>query len=221
MSEDEKMVVHLFDDRRAEVSPWCRGNGKLGPNVYTYSKTAVETCPGRTAYCEELCYAQRMGPWLDLLHRENTKRGASLPPLPEDASLVRGHVAGDFDTATYILAWVRLATKRPEVQFWFYTRSWRVPTLLPFLEILRQLPNVVMWASMDPGCEDAPPGWPRAWMEGDARATSEALGDRAYRTEDGKPAPICPEQIGTRASCEECGYCFRREPKGDLVFQEH
>lgn len=212
-------VTHLIEDRRAPISPWGLGNSKLGPGVYTYSKTAVETCPGATEHCISVCFARRMGAHVDLLHRENTKRGASLPPLPDDARLVRGHVGGDFDTATYILAWCRLATKRPEVQFWFYTRSWRVPQLLPFLEILRELPNVQVWASMDPDCEPAPPGWRRAWMSTDPRGAGDLVGKACYRTEDGIIAPVCPEEAGTKENCVACGYCFRPFG-GDLVFVE-
>jgi hypothetical protein len=44
-----------------------------------------------------------------------------------------------------------------------------VPELLPALEELRALPNVQMFASMDPSTEELPPiGWRRAWIMRDA-----------------------------------------------------
>lgn len=174
------------------------------------------------------CYAMRMrtNPHLGLLHEANTARGAELPPLPEEARLVRGHVSGDFDSVEYVEAWVRLAESRPEVLFWFYTRSYRVPELKEALEALRALPNVQVWASMDPET-DAPRGpdgeyWRCAWLDGDARLTRTGVeSKRAYRIR-GFPEiiPACPEETGERPNCEACGYCFKAK-RGDLVFLEH
>lgn len=221
----EAMATHLVEDRRASVSPWGRGNSKIGPGVYTYSKPAGRgySCPGSTDYCEEACYAKRMvqNPALAWLYAENAARGDELPQLPADAELVRGHVSGDFDTVDYVDSWTSLALRRPQVLFWFYTRSWRVPELRQALEALRALPNVQVWASLDPDCDLPPEGWRCAWLDGDPRLTRVGVESNAYRIR-GFPRriPACPEETGERANCVECGYCFS-QGTGDLVFLEH
>lgn len=220
----EDMVTHVVEDRRASLSSWGRGNSKLGSDVYTYSKPAGRewSCPGSTDYCEKICYAKRMGEneVLGWLYERNATRGDALPDLPADARLVRGHVSGDFDTVGYVESWITLVRLRPEVQFWFYTRSWRVPEVLPALEVLRGCPNVQVWASMDPDCELPPSGWRRAWLDSDARGTQIRIAKHAYRTVDGVNAIVCPEEAGTKPNCSACKYCFDTEA-GDLVFIEH
>lgn len=219
----EAMTTHLVEDRRAIVSPWGLGNSKLGAGVYTYSKPAgrAHSCPGATDHCERVCYAKRMtsNPWLRLLYEENAARGSVLPDLPADATLVRGHVSGDFDSVAYVVEWWALAAGRKDVQFWFYTRSWRVPEIYVALERLRALPNVQMWASMDPDSGLPPEGWRRAWLDSDERI-GELAAKRAYRTPGGVVAPACPEETGEKANCVDCGYCFDTD-RGDLVFLEH
>lgn len=219
----DAMTTHLVEDRRAGVSPWGCGNSKLGPGVYTYSKPAgrARSCPGSTDYCEEVCYAKRMTSnlWLRELYTRNLWRGANLPELPADARLVRGHVSGDFDSHDYVCSWIDLSRWRPEVLFWFYTRSWRVPELLPRLEDLRACPNVQLWASMDPESELPPEGWRRAWLDGDLRI-GHLVAKRAYRVLGEVVAPACPEETGEKANCVDCLYCFATQ-EGDLVFLEH
>ena len=220
----EDMTVHLVEDRRASVSPWGLGNSKLGPGVYTYSKLPGimrGSCPGSTEHCEAVCMPKRIGnPWVESLWAFNQRRGDALPVLPDDALLVRGHVSGDFDTPGYVESWIALAVTRPGCQFWFYTRSWRVPTILLALEELRAQPNVQMWASMDADCELPPRGWRRAWLDSDPRAVHERRGRAGYKTQDGVLAIACPEEVGTKANCVACTYCFR-PGRGDLVFLEH
>lgn len=225
----EEMTTYLVEDRRALVSPWGCGNSKIGPGVFTYSKLpgSAESCPGATPYCERVCYAMRIidNPWLRELYTANQCRGAELPELPADARLVRGHVSGDFDTPEYVIAWRKQAMERPEVLFWFYTRSWRVPEILPALQLLRELPNVEVWASVDADASDLPPiGWRRAWLDSDMRATAGGqVGKYAYRTEDGMLAIVCPEETGKAANCAECGFCFTPDygQGTDLIFIEH
>jgi hypothetical protein len=43
--------------------------------------------------------------------------------LPVDAGCVRIHVAGDFKLLNYFDAWLELATRRPDVRFYAYTKS--------------------------------------------------------------------------------------------------
>ena len=254
------LTIHLPDTRGVIISRWGAGNQKLGMDgLYTYSRlpgspdgrfalvaaeagfapgTSEGTCPGSTEECESICYAKRVvgTPVWDVWER-NTK-SETLPwdddPLPDDAKVVRIHVSGDFTTTSYIEAWIALATKRSEVLFFGYTRSWRAPMLLPFLERFRALPNVQLFASMDKSMRELPPnGWRRAWLEDDLRAISgggpgaeEGLefflgeGVHNFTAVDGEPAYVCPEETGRKPNCQACGYCVRGA-RGDVVFLVH
>jgi hypothetical protein len=221
------MVTYLVDDRRGSLSPWCRGNSKVGsgPGIYMYSKLPVVTCPGASEECLAICYARKVEPankHLWQLWAENTERGANLPPLPEDARLIRIHVSGDFDTVEYIRAWAKLALENRHVTFFGYTRSWRVPALLAALNLLRCVENVHLWASVDLSTEvppaDANHPWRRAWIEGDSRLTK--VSDKTYRTFDDRKAIVCPEGKGLLPNCEKCRFCFLPHSM-DLVFPRH
>ena len=174
MSQLKKgITVFLPDTRGVEISRYGYGNLKLGFGVYTYSRIAGQreeqhggnplgTCPGSTPECERICYAKRIaGPVADL-YRINSLSW-DVPPIPEDAKILRIHVSGDFDSVAYINNWIARLKERPDVTVWAYTRSWRVVGLLPALETLRVLPNVQLFASMDSSHTDVPPtGWRRA-----------------------------------------------------------
>lgn len=209
------LVVYLPDTRGVTVSRYGRGNLKIGAGVYTYSRlpgkpgykalgTSEErtpseqwngTCPGASAECLDICYARRpvkeMGAVAQMWLMNSIFQ--DVPDLPEDAVLVRLHVSGDFDTVDYIEKWIAQFTKRSDVTVWAYTKSWRVPELLPALERLRALPNVQLFASMDRTMPDAPPaGWRRAWIDGDERAGKPV--DLAAHTEI--PCEVCSRDRG-------------------------
>lgn len=189
------------------------------------------TCPGSTPECERICYAARpvkeMGP-VAVMWLKNSIM-VDVPPLPEDAKLLRIHVSGDFDTVEYVENWIVRLTERPDVRAWAYTRSWRVPELLPALERLRALPNVQLFASMDKSTPVLPPaGWRRAWIDGDPRAGDPQL-VRAHMddpvqhnlvTVDGGRTYVCPEETKRVPDCERCGYCIDGT-RNDVTFLEH
>lgn len=266
------LVVYLPDTRGVTVSRYGRGNMKIGSGVYTYSRlpghpsrTALGlrhldadghtepedgwrgTCPGATEECQSICYAARpvaeLGPvasmWL-----QNTGKD-DVPPIPEDAKLIRLHISGDFDTVAYIRNWFDRIVNRPDVKMWAYTRSWRVPELLQALEDLRNLPNVQLLASMDPSCDEMPPkGWRRSWIwrerptdkgpaehrlrylrEGEVMTYQSHQGQTLYRGHnqlaiDNTPSLVCPEETGKTPNCETCRYCFDGE-RNDVTFLEH
>lgn len=209
---DEELTYYVVDDRRAIRSPWGRGNSKIGPRIYTYSRLpgryGIGTCPGSTRLCESVCYSLRFQDNLPLWEwmRENTYR-TGLPPLPSDAKVIRIHVSGDFDTKEYIEAWDRLCCENPKVQFFGYTRSWRIPELLHWLELLKSYANVELFASMDESTPETPPGgWRVAWLGAHTAPLEGTL--------------WCPEEDGTKPNCEACGYCFRGK-RGDVLFPIH
>ena len=196
--------------------PICltQGNRKVG-RVWTFSLPSFVTCPGASTWCREHCYARRFEKFRPNCRQAYVRNLAlSLEPdrlvakvldtLPEDAKVVRIHVGGDFYDRHYVESWERICRARPATQFWAYTRSWSVPTLLPSLEKLRSLDNVELFASVDTDMPLPPSGWRTAFIEGDTRASGI----------------ICPHQQGRVASCLECGYCFAKKA-GNVVFKVH
>lgn len=246
-----QLTVYIPDTRGVTISSFGRGNLKIGlDGVYTYSRLPgspeakalgakrfqVETsgtCPGASAECQAICYAARPvaenGPVFEMW-RQNSETEDVPTELPPDCRLLRIHVSGDFTSQPYISGWVRLLAANPQVSAWAYTRSWRVPELLPALERLRALPNVQLFASMDQSIAELPPaGWRRAWIDGDARAGEsvlmrahglEVVSKHNFVTFDGGRAYLCPEETGRRANCAECSYCILGT-RGDVVFLRH
>lgn len=236
MQLTKDLVVYLPDTRGVELSPYMKGNLKLGANVYSYSRLPGrgQTCPGSSDECEAICYAKRITGIVQAVYASNSF-GNLVPPIPADCKLLRLHVSGDFDTVDYIYNWAERMRERPDVTMWTYTRSWRIPELLPALNGLRSLPNVQLFASVDQSIHEEPPvGWRRAWIDGDARAgrvyslgahTRDAVEtfDNAFNlsyAQDGAKSVLCPEEIGARDNCHECGFCFDGK-RNDVVFLKH
>ena len=254
MTRSELTFVYLPETSKVKLSRFGRGNYKIGTNVYTYSRLPgnpsrqalgitgapeaagrwAGTCPGATPECEAICYARRpveeVGPVASLWLGNSAR--ADVPPIPADAKLLRIHVSGDFDSTDYIDAWIDRLKERPDVRAWAYTRSWRVPSLLCALEDLRALPNMQLFASMDPSSLDMPPvGWRRAWLD---RTVATGVWGFELRLSrplntmqqlqivfgEGTSSYVCPEETGHKPNCEACRYCFDGR-KHDVTFLEH
>jgi len=190
------------------------GNTKVG-RACTFSLPSFITCPGATPWCFRHCYAwriERLRPHCRRAYQRNLELSLAredfvagvLERLPEKAPFMRVHVGGDFYSIAYIDAWRRIVEARPETGFWCYTRSWTREELLPALTRLRGLPNIQLFASVDPEMPLAPPGWRTAYVVGDGRA-------------EGLP---CRHQQGAARSCLDCGYCLNGN-RGNVVFQLH
>jgi hypothetical protein len=223
---DEK-TVYLPDTRGVVFSRWGKGNSKLGPDVYTYSRApgkAGGTCPGATGECELICYAKRVrGPVRDVWELNSLTE--ELPDtLPPGAKIIRIHVSGDFSTQEYICNWVYLVRRYPDVRFFGYTRSWRVDDLYGWLLVLRNEPNVQLFASVDKSMQwpDKMPdaGWRRAWLEDDPRINAVLAKGHNMVAEDGTPALVCPEETGRKPNCQACRYCIDGK-RNDVVFLIH
>lgn len=206
------------------------GNAKLGPGVTKTSLEAVASCPGATDLCRNACYADRIqGFRKNVLNAWRVAFVLAQGSLEEYEKLVltqlskrwstgktnrmvlfahRIHESGDFFSEEYIDAWIRIAKARPLVRFYSYTRSWRVPELLPALERLAALPNVHLWASTDDESGPPPKGWREARMlpKGVKRIDKFAT---------------CPEQTGKQESCTTCTLCWKAKEGARLAFIRH
>jgi hypothetical protein len=128
---------------------------KLGKKVYTFSLPAGYTCPGadkcltkfdRTtgkivdgSQQEFRCFAASMEAVftgfrdnnsrnLELLKAAGSRTAMAdliLASLPAKSQIVRIHVSGDFHSEEYLLAWIDVATARPDITFYCYTKSLR------------------------------------------------------------------------------------------------
>lgn len=238
----QPLIVYLPDRRDIVLADrYAKGNNKIGPDVFTYSRFAgfEGTCPGATRECEDICYAKRIQGLITTNYENNSVD--EVPPIPAEAKLLRIHVSGDFSTYDYIVNWIAQLAKRPDVTAWAYTRSWRVPGLVPALEALRALPNMQLFASMDASTPDLPPlGWRRAWilrttpkngwpvesrldLSRQYRMTPQGatFGDLLTRVAmDDTASYVCPEETGVKRNCQECRYCFDGQVN-DVTFLEH
>ncbi len=189
-----------------------KGNMKLGKHMPNLSQPAVLTCPGATPYCQGApgsgnekhpCYNDHSLHYPSVQENHVGNYKASFLPDYKDDLLVqvkdatrkhkifRFHPEGDFYSVKYIHDWIHVVISCPDVTFFGFTRSWRVPNLLPHLDILRMLPNVSLYASTDPTTIEGPPDWNWAAM-GVPEDT---------RFEE------CPHASGAVADCETCIRC--------------
>jgi hypothetical protein len=234
------------------VNLFTPGNDKVG-NALVFNLPVFKTCPGSTLFCRTYCYGDWFNNrWPDVKRKHEANYQSSLRPdfpalavaeleaaarrrrLPHPR-LCRVHSVGDFYGAEYIRKWVEIATAAPEWTFWAYTRTWRVPDLLPELERLAMLPNFWLWLSAD-FMTKLPPEVPGArgvaWMQ----YIGESL-DWMKTTGRGREAPrmndllifpvkeqdrqpvkriglgmVCPHYNGTPKdkvpTCEGCRFCF-------------
>jgi hypothetical protein len=272
-AKKKQLTVYLPDTRGTRISPFGIGNLKIGLGVYTYSRlpgspdhtalglTKVQlrrdedlklagTCPGATKECQSFCYAARPVAEDDAVYnmwRKNSETEDVPMELPPDCKMLRLHISGDFSSRGYIDGWFALLSQRPDVKTWAYTRSWRVPALLPALDRLRALPNVQLFASVDTEHTNAEiesittkyteagrEPWRIAWIDGDhrgdrynynlSRIENEKpglLGKYPLRlTMSGAKSLVCPEETGQKANCVECRYCFDGK-RNDVTFLKH
>lgn len=190
------------------------GNSKLGRGIKSFSRTPSKVnCVGQTTACSKVCYIEKALKMYPSVRRLYARNDALTPEQIESQDLggvkvVRMHVAADFHIPAYTLAWRRLAKRFPQVRFYGYTRSWRIPNMLPSLLALKALPNVQLFASIDEETGLAPAGWQFAMM-------GQLAGHNA-------PGSIqCPNQTGKVADCTSCKLCFNPSFRGNLTFAIH
>ena len=214
-------------------------NSKLG-NIWNISLPAVETCGGLSAACagpDGKCYVLKIykrrpnvlkahqNNYVGILEALDNGEELELPTKVKDGDVFRLHVAGDFFDSAYVYAWMRLMINNPNIQFFAYTRSWRMAEMVAPLHELAELPNMTLLLSVD---RDT--GYPNAddW-NGFRTAFMMVDDDDAYLVEpdthvvfrDNRYAIlkqvngnlVCPTENGiTKTTCEKCKWCFKDNP---------
>lgn len=231
-----KKTEETIEQIAGRIQPLVQGNSKLGRNlIWHFSMLAILTCPGRSALCENICYAlgflfKQSEKWakarmlmrnqLDFVFRVSVQIRANF------VKVLRIHVAGDFDSVEYIRKWIEIAQKHKTVTFYGYTRSWQVSELIPALEELASLPNVYLWYSCDKdtGQPIQFDGVRHAYLATNDYDLPDYQVDLIFR--DKPPtyqthmanALVCVEERGKRPNhkpgmrtgiqCEQCQLCF-------------
>lgn len=227
------------------------GNTKLGWMVAAWSLPPGEehTCPGETPTCRMSCYAKsgffRMASTKDA-HQKNlalSKQDNFVPWMIAKirvlgSPVMRVHVSGDYYSSEYIARWQQITAALRNVQFYSYTRSWRVPELLPALMQLSTLSNMHLWWSLDRDATDAPyvSGIRRAYMAANDEdaATAPNDCDLVFRVKTGASHTImkkansvfvCPPENGvklpTSITCSKCAFCWsNRQPNWEKALWE-
>lgn len=193
-----------------------KGNSKIGANTPSFSLPAHSSCPGASDWCRKVCYAARITSRfpnarsayernMNLRHDSRFVNAMVDRILKAKRPEFRIHVSGDFDKWEYIQDWWTIVNRCCDVTFWAYTRSWTQPELRAWLEDLRELPNMQLFASIDTTIEQMPPeGWRVAYIDEDPR----------FR------GMVCLEQVGKMKDCTACGYCQRKR-RGNVQFITH
>jgi hypothetical protein len=210
------------------------GNAKLG-KVATLSRAVGPSCPSNCGYLNNGCYAQKVEriypsakrAWAENLkvHELQQYRAFFLQAYKKGIP-VRLHVAGDFlktqpsgrkvvDTnyiKTLETAYLSInKERRPQV--WLYTH-------VNSKHILK-LRNIgfTVYASIDSDKDYA--RFKKTGFNLFAFGSKERKGKsdkKLEQTLSGK-APVCWEQLGTKADCASCGYCVKG--LGNIVFLKH
>jgi Gene product 88 len=138
------------------------GNKKLGKKdlIWTWDLPAIETCPGKSNLCANICYADdgffnfpnvkaslyrnfrfsltnRFVPCMIKIIRKKSKK------------VIRLHSSGDFYNIDYQNKWHEIFLACKNTSFYFYTRSWRVKEQYQSLVEIAKLENIQSWWSID------------------------------------------------------------------------
>jgi hypothetical protein len=127
--------------------------------------------------------------------------------LKKNITTFRLHVSGDISTIKYMYDLLTIVKANPEMRFYSYTRSWRVPGFLPHLEIFRNQPNVELFASLDDEIlalnEWPPKEWRVAYVGDKDINTFMSLSNRQ--------TIACPQQKNSKFTCDKCKFCFNEK----------
>lgn len=220
-----------------------KGNGKLG-KALTFSIPAIKTCPGRSKLCEGLCYATQ-GHYHGTVVKNALARAYALSKRKDfhllatealkkapKGTIFRLHPSGDLYNIDYVHKWLYIMLNSPHVTFWVYTRSWRKPTLVKFIQKMSELTNVRVWYSCDketgePSAAVRTPSVRLAYMMVDDSDVPDYKVDLVFRDyavrktvmKHVKGAIVCPVENGvTKTQCDRCRICIRPGPAPRLPY---
>jgi len=222
------------------------GNRKLGGDLiwgFALPSGSTEVCKGMTPTCQTHCYAIRYGQY-----RSNTQakyqRNLELSKLNDfgqrmryfilnnEVKVVRLHTAGEFHSVRYVRQWLKVIAWLPQVNFFTYTRCWRIPALKHVIDDMAECPNARLWYSCDRDTgipADVPPSVRLCWLMTHVNDGPPIPVDLVFRVRRLRHIPlpqldgmrVCPDENGKRYSqpphCESCGTCWRSLPDSNRL----
>ena len=196
-------------------------NTKIG-KIASLSLPTKKTCIGMTEWCGENCYAERaeiqypavLPSYVRNLEASRLSNFArmttmEIQALPKSYNLFRIHVAGEFYSVQYIKSWIAIVKANPQMAFYSYTRSWRVPHLVPYLKKLASLANMSLLCSTDIDTFNAGESVPQGMREAYA---GDIQPDKSV---------LCLVQSKKSPSCEACKLCTKPGLKSKIYFSTH
>ena len=207
-------------------------NSKLGSRIWAWSLPVFKTCPGASAVCKAVCYADR-GHLLMLNRRGFYESRLAVSRQTSFVSrivssvransvdVLRVHVSGDFYSADYVHKWRLIARRCRTTQFYAYTRSWADPSIRHALWQLGREPNFQLWLSTDRSMP-RPPRWQGVrtcyLMTNDDDQPAYPV-DLVFRDKTpsimkraANGSLVCPYDNGvTTTNCSQCKLCWRAQ----------
>jgi len=213
-----------------------RGNRKLGRFIWQWSLPAGlgHICIGATVACLAICYAMQS-------HYNHKTVKTSLANnyklsltdffvgfilgclLLFKIRTVRIHAAGDFYSPEYVEKWTEIATRRPDVTFYAYTRSWRNrdgsinDSMVQAFSKFAALPNARLWYSCDKNTGEPPSTSHvmRCYLQGSDDDIPDYSVDLFFRNKrksvvkQVRSTIVCPVENGTtKTTCSACKLCY-------------
>ena len=209
-------MLRLSTDRKVTPLATLKG-GKWYPEVKNTFGLPASHCVGRTEFCDQHCYAERIegyrpnvrklleANWeaikdhlcdFDYLYSELGKLVSETHfflqrhEVPKDQWVFRHFWDGDIPTKEFALAMAKVAEDYRDISFWVYTRTFAV---VPFLA---ETPNLAVYLSVDRGnvwearaCEQQN-RWVNLAFCGDTWSETEELASKFPHRRKG---PRCPE----------------------------
>ena len=220
------------------------GNHKLGGHLiwgFALPSGTAEVCVGMTPACRADCYAVRTEGYrrtaaaryranLVRSRRRDFVRRVRAVLVAHAVRVVRIHTGGDFYSAAYARKWLKVIRTSPRTRFFFYTRSWRTPTIKAVIDRMAALPNCRAWYSTDRDTgmpANVPPRVRVAWLMIDPTDAPPAGTDLVFRvrrlrnrTTPVHTACVCPAEDGISlpraVTCDRCGFCWRPTATGRI-----
>jgi hypothetical protein len=215
------------------------GNAKLGTDlIWSFSvPSGGKECVGLSKVCREACYARRTEQYrpkaaaryrrnLALSKTKGFVRRVRAFLIAHHVRVVRIHTGGEFATPRYVRKWRAIIRRSPRVQFFTYTRAWRVPAIRMELERLAELSNLQLWYSTDQetGLPDHVPNHIRlAWLMVGEDDLPAGRVDLIFRVRalrrvplaEWNGVPVCPAESGVpgpKTTCDHCRMCWKPPP---------
>lgn len=212
-------MLRLSTDRKVTPLASLRG-GKWYPEVKNTFGLPAAHCPGRTEFCDQHCYAERIegyrpnvrnllqSNWdsikdhlldYDYLYAElgqavsETRFFLERHQVPKDGWVFRHFWDGDIPSKEFAMAMAQVARDYSEIKFWVYTRTFDA---VPFMA---ETPNLVVYLSVDKwnvwkarACEQKN-RWVNLAFCGDTWAETVEIASKFPHRRKG---PKCPELTG-------------------------